>query len=150
MMKIYSIGYVAFTFEQFVEQLRTHRIATVVDVRSNPYSQVLPEFIKKNLEKLLPQNNINYRYLGQLLGGKGEPSYPQLMQTEKFSRGLKELENIKKRPLAIMCVEPAEERCHRQFILNALRERGHEVITILPPKKNKLAEKQSSLENYFE
>ncbi len=148
-MKVYSVGYAAFTFEQFVEQLKTHGIGTVVDVRTYPYSKISPEFTKKDLEKFLPQNEISYRYLGELLGGKGDPPYPQLMQTEKFTHGLKELENIKKRPIALMCVEPAEERCHRQFILNALRERGHEVIAILPSKKKKTTEKQSSLNNFF-
>ncbi|MFX1253077.1 MAG: DUF488 family protein [Promethearchaeota archaeon] len=150
-MKVFSIGYAAFSFDEFVKTLQRYKIGTLVDVRSIPYSKISPMFTKNNLTVFLPQHGINYLYLGHLLGGKAQPSYPERIKTDEFRRGIEKLENITKPPPAIMCVEPAEQNCHRSYIMNYMHERGHEIVSIVPSKKKKsIPNKQTSLDKFLE
>lgn len=149
-MKVYSIGYAAFSFDKFVNILQGYKIGTLVDVRSIPYSKISPMFTKRNLAAFLPQEGIDYLYLGHLLGGKAQPSYPERMKTDEFRRGIEKIENITKPPPAIMCVEPVEKNCHRHYIINYMHERGHEIFSILPSKKKKsIPNKQTSLDKFL-
>ena len=54
----YTIGHSNHTIEKFVGLLRRHKIAYLIDVRSSPYSQHVPQFNKEVLDKELKKAGI--------------------------------------------------------------------------------------------
>jgi len=66
---IYTIGSSTRAFSEFLELLRMYEIATLVDVRTTPYSKRFPHFSKQSLEELFPSQTVGYVYLGKELGG---------------------------------------------------------------------------------
>lgn len=52
-MKVFSIGYTAYSFEKFIEALKIHNVATLVDVRSHLYSDISPQYSKREFFRFL-------------------------------------------------------------------------------------------------
>ena len=130
MPKIYTIGYGNRKFEDFVSLLKRFNIELVADVRSFPTSK-WPEFVKENLQKVLPANGIDYIHLREL-GGYRRGGYEAYMKTADFKEGLKKLMQLaRERPTTVMCVESSPSACHRRFIAKRLRRRGWEVVHIV-------------------
>ena len=69
---IFTIGYGDRSIESFIETLKRHDIAYLIDVRSAPYSRYKPEFSKESLENALRGNGIRYVFMGAQLGGRPE------------------------------------------------------------------------------
>jgi uncharacterized protein (DUF488 family) len=122
--------------EEFIDVLKAHDIKRVVDVRRFPGSKKFPHFNKDNIEKVLPQNGIEYFYLGDLLGGFRKEGYKNYTKTRKFKEGIKKLLNIaKSAKVAIMCTEALWFRCHRRYISDELSKLDHDVIHIIDGKR---------------
>jgi uncharacterized protein (DUF488 family) len=126
---IYTIGHSNHAPEYFIDLLKKHNVECVVDVRSTPYSKYVPWTIKKNIEKLLNKNNVNYKYLGDKLGGSvinestamqnGLPDYEKIVKTNMFLDGIENLLKISQNQnISIMCSEKDPINCHR-FVLIA-------------------------------
>lgn len=114
--------------------LKRLKIELVADVRSFPTSK-WPEFVKENLQKVLPANGIDYIHLREL-GGYRRGGYRAYMRTDDFKLGLKKLMQLaRERPTVIMCVESNPSACHRRFIANGLRRRRWEVVHIIAKGK---------------
>ena len=146
---IYTIGHSNLSGEVFVTALRRHGVATVVDVRSVPFSRYTPQFNRGALERTLAGDSIGYRFAGDYLGGRptdptcylagelpeGEADYLSLVDYDEvatrpwFRRGLNRLLEIaRERPTAVMCSEEDPLRCHRHHLIaQALLTRGVEV-----------------------
>ena len=77
--------------EALIAALRAHDIATLVDVRSAPYSCYKPEFSKDALERELKHMGIRYVYLGDALGGR--PNDPDCYVDDKV-----DYERVKGKP----------------------------------------------------
>ncbi|GAB4174014.1 MAG: hypothetical protein Fur006_03610 [Coleofasciculaceae cyanobacterium] len=67
--QLFTIGHSNHSIDDFITLLQTHGITAVADVRSHPYSRYLPHFNKSELEAALQHVGIEYRFLGQELGG---------------------------------------------------------------------------------
>jgi len=131
---IYSIGHSTRSLDELVELLAAHGIAALADVRRFPRSRKNPQFNRELLEGELPARGIEYRWLGDLLGGYRDGGYQAYLATEEFRRGLAELEGMAAgRRTAFMCAEKLFFRCHRRFIADALVERGWRVLHIIEP-----------------
>lgn len=136
-MKIYTIGYGNRKFEEFVELLKRFGIELIADVRSFPTSK-WPEFVKENLQRSLPAQDIDYVHLREL-GGYRRGGYETHMRTEEFKRGLERLVQLAHGKLtAIMCVESSPSACHRRFIAKRLHELGWEVVHIIGKGKQRI------------
>lgn len=125
---IYTVGYGARTLEALVEILKTHRISTVVDVRSAPYSRFKPEFSKDALERTLKQHGLRYLYLGDALGGRpADPDcyvddrvdYERVKQKDSYRSGIERLRAAWQRGVrfVILCSEGKPEQCHRSKLI---------------------------------
>jgi len=101
-VQLYSIGHSDHTLEEFLDLLRRHEIAVVVDVRSQPYSQWVPQFNRENLARDLGAAGVRYVFMGDSLGGRpaeralydpGEerPSYERLAQSASYQVGIEQL-----------------------------------------------------------
>jgi uncharacterized protein (DUF488 family) len=140
---IYTIGHSNHPLEHFIDLLIDHGVACVADVRSSPHSRYVSQFNRETLERELGRQRFDYRWLGDLLGGRlvlrlagesGHAFYQRLTSDPRFDRGLAELEALgESRVVAVMCSEGDPLRCHRAIVIGRhLEERGWSVIHILP------------------
>jgi uncharacterized protein (DUF488 family) len=63
---IYTIGHSVHSLEYFIEMLNSFNIKFLADIRRFPGSKKYPWFNKENLEKILPENTIEYIHLEEL------------------------------------------------------------------------------------
>lgn len=111
--------------------LKEHEIQVLVDIRSFPTSKV-EHFKRENLEKWLPENGIEYVWLGKELGGYRKGGYKRHMRTKLFKEGIKKLMEIAtQKRTCIMCMETNPKYCHRRFTAAHLERKGVEVVHII-------------------
>lgn len=67
---VYTIGHSTHSTQKLIRLLSTHEITAVVDVRSQPYSRMNPQFNKENLKEVLNAAGIAYVFLGRQLGAR--------------------------------------------------------------------------------
>jgi uncharacterized protein (DUF488 family) len=120
-----------------VALLLAHGIRLVVDVRSSPYSRYVPQANRQMLARALQSAGIEYRRMGDSLGGKpgGEVAdYDKLRQSQSFQEGIAALIVLAgEQPTAIMCAEGDHRRCHRHSVIAPqLLEQGLAVLHIQP------------------
>ena len=146
--KCFTIGYGDYPIELFLYSLQKTGIDTIVDVRSSPYSKYNFYFNRDNLEKCLIKNQIDYRYMGDKIGGRysdpnllfpdGTVNYQKVQSTEKFQEGISQVLSIisNGKKIALMCAEKEPEKCHRfALISRVLQSKGVKVIHVRPEIK---------------
>lgn len=106
-------------------------------MRSIPYSRRVPQANRQTLAQTLASIDIEYRWMGEQLGGKpgGEiPDYDQLCTRPSFQQGIAELVSLaREHPTAVMCAEGDHRRCHRhKLIAPSLLEQGFTLLHIQP------------------
>jgi uncharacterized protein (DUF488 family) len=69
-MLCYTIGHSKHAVEKFAALLKPYSINLVTDVRSTPYSRYAPQFNRDAAQRNLSPFGIEYKYMGDLLGGK--------------------------------------------------------------------------------
>jgi uncharacterized protein (DUF488 family) len=121
----FTIGHSNHCINYFIEILKKNRINILIDVRSSPYSKYAYQFNKDNIKHYLNDEEINYLFAGNVLGGKykdknllfpnGIPDYRKIMDTEKFNSGLLKVVSLieKGNTVVIMCTEKNPLDCHR-------------------------------------
>lgn len=128
---VWTIGHSNRSTNAFLELLKEHEIQVLVDVRIFPTSKV-EHFKKENMEKWLPENGIEYVWLGKELGGYRKGGYKKHMRTKLFREGVKKLLEIAaQKRTCIMCMETNPKYCHRRFIAAHLERKGVKVIHII-------------------
>lgn len=135
-MDIYTIGHSNHTWEWFSALLNGVGVKLLVDVRSRPYSRWAVIANRNRLPGLLAQENIEYAFMGDSLGGKpseralygtdGLPDYALIAESESYQLALKQLIAMsKKSTTAIMCSEEDPSKCHRRLLIGtSLEEAG--------------------------
>lgn len=146
-LTLYTIGHSNLSAEEFLSALKTHDIRVLVDVRSAPASRYAPHFNKRELEQFLKQNQVDYRFAGEFLGGRPtDPKfykfqevpnadtkreefvnlvdYVAMMRDERYLRGVNRLIDIVREHhesdsghVAIMCSEGNPHECHRHHLI---------------------------------
>ena len=130
-LRIWTIGHSNRSVEVFLELLREHSIQVLADIRSFPTSKV-EHFKREEMERWLPENGIEYVWLGRELGGYRKGGYKRHMRTKLFQEGVKKvLEIAKEKRTCIMCMEKNPKYCHRRFLSAYLERKGVEVIHII-------------------
>lgn len=111
--------------------LQSYKIEVIADVRRFPTSKKYPQFERTNLRFQLTQNNMEYIWLGESLGGFRKGGYQLYMQSELFSQGMKQLiQSAEKQTTAFMCAEKLFFRCHRRLIADHLLQLNWKVLHI--------------------
>jgi len=145
-LTILTIGHSTRSIDEFLEILRAHGIARLVDVRTIPKSRRVPQFNSASLAVFLRRQGIEYLHL-KSLGGLRHPKkdsvnlgwrnasfrgYADYMATDEFRASLERLLQLaREKRTAIMCAEAVPWRCHRSLIGDALLVRGVHVGDIL-------------------
>jgi len=140
MNQIFTIGHSTDNIETFIEYLKHHKIDTIVDVRSVPYSRFAKQFNKENLSMSLKIEGIFYVPMGDNLGARhtekellfedGKVDFSKVVATDKFKDGIYRLETgIRKgHRITLMCSEKNPIECHRfSLISNYLYRKGYDV-----------------------
>lgn len=129
MTTIFSIGHGNRTLDDFVNLLKQYEIKYLIDIRSKPYSRFSPHFSKPALEQTLPQYDIRYVYMGDLLGGfpdnpecytpDGRVDYAKLKLEPSYQTGIARLKRASEQNLqvAVMCSELKPQHCHRSKLI---------------------------------
>ena len=143
---LYTVGHSTHSLEDFLVTLKRFGITAVVDVRSVPYSRYTPQFNRQILKVRLDEQDIDYHFMGKLLGGRsddpgdydpdGQVQYDLLSKSVKFQEALESVvRGSTEHRLALMCSEGRPEDCHRSLLLaEELRSWHHaiEVVHVLP------------------
>lgn len=145
---LYTIGHSTRGIDELLDLLRENGVLRLVDVRRFPVSRRYPHFTGPALAASLAQAGIAYQHERDL-GGHRDPrpgsphtalraaafrGYADHMATPAFREALARLqERAAAHPTAFMCAEADPQRCHRQFVADALLARGTRVLHILGP-----------------
>lgn len=147
-----TIGHSTRPLEAFLDLLRAHAVAEVVDVRTVPRSRHVPQYNRETFPAALAAAGIGYRHLPGL-GGLRRPQpdslntgwrnasfrgFADYMQTREFAEHLEALVALARPRIAVMCAEAVPWRCHRSLIADALSVRGVRVEHILTATRSQL------------
>ena len=126
--RLYTVGHSVRPLDELVRVLREQSVDMLCDVRRFPRSRRHPHFSRAALERELPGRGIDYRWLGEDLGGFRDTGFEAWMRTSEFERGLTTLEDLASdHAVAFMCSEADPAKCHRLHVARALAGRGHRV-----------------------
>lgn len=124
----YTIGHSNHPIEDFIQTLKKFQIKCIIDVRTVPVSTYMPHFNRENLETWLEREGIEYKYLGNMIGGRytdptlldsrGSVDYEKVEQRSIFQAGIDQVCQIidAGKTAALMCSEKDPLDCHR-FVL---------------------------------
>jgi len=142
---ILTIGYGALEFEAYLALLRIYDIGLLIDVRTHPHSRYRPEFNQPLLERQVTAAGIDYRFMGESLGGRpedpsaydeaGHVDYRKRQTAVDFRDGLDQVLMAAKSGVVIclMCSEGDPSRCHRSKLIGeALWTQGIDIGHIRP------------------
>ena len=144
-LTVYTIGHSKHDWRAFLDLLRRHAIALVVDVRSQPYSRWSPQFNRESLARALDDAGLSYRFMGDVLGGRpadpalydpgqDRPNYARMAQLPAYQSGIEHLRDLARTErVAVMCAEGDHRHCHRHWLIaQTLLARGVRVLHIQP------------------
>ncbi|MDT8300606.1 MAG: DUF488 domain-containing protein [Sedimentisphaerales bacterium] len=127
MKELFTIGHSNHSLDHFIELLLSHRISSIADVRSSPYSKYSPHFNKDVLNSILRNANIGYIFLGRELGAQrseddcyidGQAKYERIAHLPIFRHGLEiVLQEVKRNRVALLCAESDPITCHRTILI---------------------------------
>ena len=117
MNTIYTIGYTAFSIDEFINILKKYNITCIIDVRSSPFSQFYQDYNKPVLKERLKKENIEYRnYVDEFGARQNEMTYyhsdgyldfNKFLKSENFKLGVNKIEKGIKLgySFCLMCAE---------------------------------------------
>lgn len=125
---LYTIGYAAFSPDEFVRCLREYAIGAVVDVRAEPAVSHFPAYRYPAVKNLLAENRIYYLHLGRELGARPAPAalytngradFAKIAAWPPFREALGRVrEGLKQFPVCLMCAQKDPLNCHRSILIS--------------------------------
>ena len=142
---IYTVGHSDHSTHDLIALLKRHRIACVIDARSQPYSRWANQFNRETLAYDLQEAGLAYRFLGDAIGGRPDdptlydpgqerPNYGRMEQTAHYQAGIDQLIAFAcAETVALMCSEGDHRQCHRHMLITqTLLDRDVQVRHIQP------------------
>jgi transcriptional regulator with XRE-family HTH domain len=140
---LWSAGYEGRDIDSFVASLLDSRIDVVADVRLTPISRK-KGFSKTRLGQALAEAGIEYTHLRGLGNPKdnrapfwegrldvGRARFRGVLRSQEAQTDLARLaEHAQQSRVAVLCFEKDESRCHRQVVLETVRERT--AVPVIP------------------
>jgi uncharacterized protein (DUF488 family) len=133
----YTIGHSNHLIEDFIQTLKNFQIQCIIDIRTIPSSNYIPQYNRENLQSWLEREGIEYEYLGDRIGGRytdpdlldshGSVDYEKVEQRSIFQTGIDQVCHVidTGKPAALMCSEKDPLDCHRFVLVSkALTKKG--------------------------
>jgi len=127
-LEVFTIGHSNHPLEKFLDLIEQARIDVIVDVRSSPFSKMVPHFNRDGLERELRTRSIKYVFVGEELGGRskgsadyenGQVVYSRLAAKPEFKAMLDRIvESAQNSQVSLMCSEKEPLDCHRTILLS--------------------------------
>jgi uncharacterized protein (DUF488 family) len=131
MYKIFSIGPGNESLASFLDRFKKWGIDCLVDLRSQPYSEHVPQFNRNNLTFSIKKEKIDYLYFGDKLGGRPPEGFEEYRKSVKFKENIDLLlGQIEGRTAALMCSEFDVSMCHRRFVIEEILKKNIDVMVI--------------------
>ena len=136
---VLTVGHSTRGLQEFIDLLKAHSVASLMDVRTVPRSRHNPQFNRDTLPAALEVAGIRYAHVAGLGGFRhthpGSANrgwrnvsfrgFADYMQTAEFAENLAALiEQATREQVALMCAEAVPWRCHRSLIADALVVHG--------------------------
>ena len=136
---VLTVGHSTHGLQEFIDLLKAHSVASLMDVRTVPRSRHNPQFNRDTLPAALEGAGIRYAHVAGLGGFRhthpGSANrgwrnvsfrgFADYMQTAEFAENLAALiEQATREQVALMCAEAVPWRCHRSLIADALVVHG--------------------------
>jgi uncharacterized protein (DUF488 family) len=139
---LFSLGYGNRTMPEFLALLEDWRIATLVDVRSVPFSRFHPEFAKDALKGNVESAGVSYAWMGDTLGGKcGSATPPSKVAFRSALRRLALMGTDRR--VAFLCAELRPETCHRVRLLGEALDAAGVAVTHIDEHGRPLSHKEA-------
>lgn len=150
MTRVFTVGHSSLSAVGFVELLRAHDIARLIDVRRHAASRRHPQFAAPALARALGAAGIEYRREPDLGGfrsprpdsrntawpEKGLRGYADHMASAPFRAALERLVNAARDTRTVVaCAERLPEHCHRRLLADALVLCGTDVLHLITPRE---------------
>ncbi|MFB9676098.1 DUF488 domain-containing protein [Streptosporangium vulgare] len=142
--RLTGIGYEGCDLHGFIQRLHRENVTLLVDVRLNPISRKRG-FSKTALANALAGAGVAYEHMRELgnpkwnrAGFGGSPAElgaargvyaGQLMDADARECLNRIAEAAQRQTVAIMCFEADQDRCHRDLVLEAVRERFSHAVS---------------------
>ena len=155
---VFTIGHSTHDIDDFIGLLKKHKVNCLIDVRSQPYSRIAPQFNKDRLSSDLKSHEILYAHFEKEFGARHtKPSlldednkvdFDKVRESAEFQQGIQRLRKALDLDytIALMCSEAEPFDCHRfSMISYQLIRENLEVSHILREgnlKENSALEKQ--------
>lgn len=148
----FTIGHSNYPVDEFIKLLKEYEISTIIDVRSVPYSEHVPQYNREELSQYLNKKDIDYCFKGEKLGAKREDEgllnqegfvdYSKIREDTDYKNEIENLiEEIEGNDrICLMCSEKDPFDCHRFVLLSYSLEKNG--ITV-----NHILEDGSTIEN---
>ena len=127
---VFTIGHSTHDIEYFLTLLRKYNINSLIDVRSTPFSQMVPQFNKEQLRATLKSNNILYGHFKKEFGARhtrpslldenGKVDFDKVKETATFRQGVQRVKNGLEMGyrIVLMCSEANPFDCHRFSLIS--------------------------------
>lgn len=149
---IYTIGFGRRRVDQLIAILQEYNIQVVIDVRTEPATEIDSAFRYDDLRGALEDEGLEYHLAGRQLGGNRLPragsinselddelrGFADFMASTEFHIGLRQLTGIAgKRPAALLFSAKYPEKCHRRLIADALMMKGLKIVHLIDEGKSR-------------
>ena len=154
--KVFTIGHSTHDIDDFIGLLKKHEVNCLIDVRSQPYSRVAPQFNKERIISALKSHKILYAHFEKefgarhtspaLLDADNKVDFDKVRASAEFQRGVERLKKALdlEYTITLMCSEAEPFDCHRFSLVSyQLIRENIEVCHIL---KNSNLKENSELE----
>ena len=141
--RVFTIGHSTHGIDDFIGLLKKHKIDCLIDVRSQPYSRIAPQFNKERLSSSLKSDEILYAHFEKEFGARyTKPSlfdednkvdFDKVRASTEFKQGIQRLRKALDLGyiIALMCSEAEPFDCHRFSMISYQLRKEVEVSHIL-------------------
>lgn len=141
--RVFTIGHSTHNIDDFVGLLKMHKINCLIDVRSQPYSRIAPQFNKDRLGANLKNHKILYAHFEKEFGARHTKSslldednkvdFDKVRASGNFKEGIQRLKKALDLGyiIVLMCSEAEPFDCHRFSMVSYQLRKEVEVSHIL-------------------
>lgn len=143
MITLFTAGYQGRGIEEFIDMLRAHGVAHLIDIRQRPYGRK-PDFNKRRLSEYLAAAGIGYTHIIEL--GTPKPLRDEVRRSHDYPAFFAAMDALlaeqgpaldqalalaAAQPSVLLCFEADAATCHRTPVARAMARRAPDGLEIV-------------------